>query len=35
VADPGNGDVPNPEEDVVDAEVVDDEDPSASSGQAK
>ncbi|MEQ6898192.1 molecular chaperone DnaK [Microbacterium sp. KR10-403] len=26
VADPGNGDVPNPEEDVVDAEVVDDED---------
>jgi molecular chaperone DnaK len=26
VADPGNGSVPNPEEDVVDAEVVDDED---------
>lgn len=26
VADPGNGDVPNPEEDVIDAEVVDDED---------
>ncbi|WP_460535598.1 MULTISPECIES: molecular chaperone DnaK [Humibacter] len=26
VADPGNGEVPNPEEDVVDAEVVDDED---------
>ena len=26
VADPGNGEVPNPEEDVIDAEVVDDED---------
>ncbi|EXJ52158.1 MAG: molecular chaperone DnaK [Microbacterium sp. 69-7] len=26
VADPGNGSVPNPEEDVIDAEVVDDED---------
>ncbi|HVX07548.1 molecular chaperone DnaK [Humibacter sp.] len=26
VADPGNGEVPNPDEDVVDAEVVDDED---------
>ncbi len=26
VTDPGNGDVPNPEEDVIDAEVVDDED---------
>ena len=25
VADPGNGSVPNPEEDVIDAEVVDDE----------
>ena len=25
VADPGNGEVPNPEEDVIDAEVVDDE----------
>ncbi|MGA0567640.1 molecular chaperone DnaK [Rathayibacter sp. KR2-224] len=34
VADPGNGEVPNPEEDVVDAEVVDDEDEK-SSGQAK
>lgn len=26
VTDPGNGDVPNPDEDVIDAEVVDDED---------
>ena len=28
VADPGNGSVPNPEEDVIDAEVIDDEDSS-------
>ncbi|GAB3795500.1 molecular chaperone DnaK [Humibacter antri] len=34
-ADPGNGEAPNPEEDVVDAEVVDDEEPSTGSGQAK
>jgi len=33
---PGGGTVPNPEEDVIDAEVVDDEeDPSASSGTGK
>ncbi len=30
VADPGNGSVPNPEEDVIDAEVVDDEEPKKS-----
>lgn len=35
VGQPGNGETPNPAEDVIDAEVVDDEDPSAGSGQTK
>lgn len=36
VTDPGNGQTPNPEEDVIDAEVVDDEDgPSTGSGTGR